>query len=211
MTTAATSGLIIQPMAAWQVSLRPLNDPPSAPGWNHTEMCELLGTPVRRAAAVLLGVRDGVQPRVVLTLRTAHLQAHAGQVAFPGGRADPGDANAIATALRESGEEIGLQPAQVTPLGFLDCLETISGYCVTPVVARIAENALLFPAPEEVAEVFEVPLVFFLEPTNLRRYVMEYRGHRRPMVEFVHGGHRIWGATAAILLNLLQRMKAHES
>jgi hypothetical protein len=77
---------------------------------------------------------------------------------------------------------------------------------VTPVVARIAEHARLTPAPDEVAEVFEVPLGFFLEPANLRRYTMEFRGHQRPMVEFVHGGHRIWGATAAMMLNLLQRM-----
>jgi hypothetical protein len=74
------------------------------------------------------------------------------------------------------------------------------------VVARIATHAQLYPAPAEVAEVFEVPMAFFLEPANLRRYEMEFRGHRREMVEFTHGGHRIWGATAAILLNLLQRM-----
>jgi hypothetical protein len=92
------------------------------------------------------------------------------------------------------------------PLGFLDCFETISGYCITPVVARIAEEAVLYPTPAEVAEVFEVPFGFFLEPLNLRRYVMDYRGHRRAMVEFVHGGHRIWGATASMLLNLLERM-----
>ena len=157
-------------------------------------------------AAVLLGFREGVQPRLVLTVRTDHLQTHAGQVAFPGGRTDPSDDNALITALRESEEEIGLDRAWVTPLGYLDCFETISGFCITPVVARIAADAQLYPAPAEVAEVFEVPLAFFLEPANLRRYTMEFRGHQRPMVEFVHGGHRIWGATAAMLFNLLQRM-----
>jgi 8-oxo-dGTP pyrophosphatase MutT (NUDIX family) len=186
--------------------LRPLSDPPAAPGWNHAQMLDLLGDTPRRPAAVLIGVREGVQPRMVFTVRTAHLQAHAGQVAFPGGRQDPEDTDAVATALRESEEEIGLERAQVTPLGFLDCFETISGYCVTPVVARIAEHAVLYPTPAEVAEVFEVPFGFFLEPSNLRRYVMDYRGHRRAMVEFVHGGHRIWGATAAMLLNLLEGM-----
>lgn len=186
--------------------LRPLADPPAGPGWNHAQMADLLGDAPRRAAAVLIGVREGVQPRLVFTVRTAHLQSHAGQVAFPGGRQDPEDADAVATALRESEEEIGLERALVAPLGFLDCFETISGYCVTPVVARIAEEAVLYPTPAEVAEVFEVPFGFFLEPANLRRYVMDYRGHRRPMVEFVHGGHRIWGATAAMLLNLLERM-----
>ncbi|MGO4504834.1 MULTISPECIES: CoA pyrophosphatase [unclassified Dyella] len=169
-------------------------------------MVQLIGDTPRRPAAVLVGVRDGVQPRLVLTVRTDHLQDHAGQVAFPGGRTDPGDADAIATALRESEEEIGLESRLVTPLGFLDRFETISGYSVTPVVARIDGDARLYPAPAEVAEVFEVPLSFFLEPRNLKRYTMDFRGHRRDMVEFVHGGHRIWGATAAMVFNLLQRM-----
>lgn len=187
-------------------ALLPLSSPPTAPGWNHADMTELLGTAVRRPAAVLIGFREGVQPRLILTVRTAQLQAHAGQVAFPGGRSDPDDGDALTTALRESEEEIGLDRALVTPLGYLDCFETISNFCITPVVARVAADAQLYPSPDEVAEVFEVPLAFLLEPANLRRYTMEFRGHQRPMVEFVHGGHRIWGATAAILLNLLERM-----
>lgn len=187
-------------------ALLPLSTPPTGPAWNHADMTEFLGSSQRQPAAVLLGFREGVQPRLVLTVRTDHLHAHAGQVAFPGGRSEPLDDDALVTALRESEEEIGLDRALVTPLGYLDNFETISGFCITPVVARIAAHAQLYPAPDEVAEVFEVPLAFLLEPANLRRYTMEFRGHRRPMVEFVHGGHRIWGATAAMLLNLLQRM-----
>jgi 8-oxo-dGTP pyrophosphatase MutT (NUDIX family) len=186
--------------------LWPLSAPPTGPGWNHADMTELLGNSERQPAAVLIGFREGVQPRLVLTVRNNQLQAHAGQVAFPGGRSDPDDRDALTTALRESEEEIGLQRKLVTPLGYLDCFETISGFCITPVVASIAVEAQLYPAPAEVAEVFEVPLAFLLEPANLRRYTMEFRGHERPMVEFVHGGHRIWGATAAMLYNLLQRM-----
>lgn len=193
-------------LAAVLAALHPLATPPSAPGWNHADMTALLGTAARQPAAVLVGFREGVQPRLVLTVRTDHLQSHAGQVAFPGGRTDPDDRDAVSTALRESQEEIGLDPALVTPLGYLDCFETISGFCITPVVARLAADVQLRAAPDEVAEVFEVPLDFLLEPANLRRYTMEFRGHRRPMVEFVHGGHRIWGATASMLLNLLQRM-----
>ncbi len=194
------------PEALLLASLRPLTAPPSAPGWNHCEMAELLGPGPRKPAAVLVGLREAASPRLILTVRTSHLSAHAGQVAFPGGRVEPEDGGALNAALRESDEEVGLDPGLVTPLGYLDCFETVSGYCVTPVVARVHADAQLYPAPDEVAEVFEVPLAFFLEPANLRRYTAEYRGRRRNMVEFVHGGHRIWGATAAMLLNLLQRM-----
>jgi 8-oxo-dGTP pyrophosphatase MutT (NUDIX family) len=194
-------------MEALLRALRPLSQPPAAPGWNHAQMSELLGDIPLRPAAVLIGLRDGAQPRLVFTVRTDHLSSHAGQVSFPGGRTDPADGDAVTTALRESEEEIGLDRALVTPLGYLDCFETISGFCVTPVVARIAHDARFHPAPDEVAEVFEVPLAFFLEPGSLKRYVMEYRGHRRDMVEFEHAGHRIWGVTAAILQNLLQRME----
>lgn len=187
-------------------ALLPLSAPPTGQGWNHADMVELLGDTPRRPAAVLVGVREGVQPRIVLTVRTNDLPSHAGQVAFPGGRSEPDDADAIDTALRESEEEVGLERRLVTPLGFLDRFETVSGYNITPVVARIDPSARLYPEPGEVAEVFEVPLAFFLDPANLRRYTMDFRGHRREMVEFVHGGHRIWGATAAMVFNLLQRM-----
>jgi 8-oxo-dGTP pyrophosphatase MutT (NUDIX family) len=192
---------------ALQRALRPLSQPPLPPGWNHAEMSELIGEVERRPAAVLIGVRDAQPLRMVFTVRTDHLSSHAGQVAFPGGSADPTDADALTTALRETEEEIGLDRMLVTPLGYLDCFETISGFCITPVVARIAAEARFRPAPDEVAEVFEVPLEFFFEPKNLQRYTMDYRGHRRNMVEFRYEGHRIWGATAAILLNLLERME----
>lgn len=203
-SVAESANAVIDELMA---ALRPLSAPPAGPGWNHADIVELLGSGKRRPAAVLIGLRDGVQPRLVLTVRTKHLHAHAGQVAFPGGSMDPADGgDALTAALRESREEIGLDRTLVTPLGYLDCLETVSGFCITPVVARIAADARLVAAPDEVAEVFEVPLAFFLEPANLRVYTMEFRGRERPMTEFVHGGHRIWGATAAMLFNLLQRM-----
>jgi 8-oxo-dGTP pyrophosphatase MutT (NUDIX family) len=193
-------------LAKLRGALLPLEAPPGPRGWNHDDMAELIGNAPRRPAAVLIGIRDDREQRVVLTVRTDTLQQHAGQVAFPGGRVEPEDANAVATALRESEEEIGLDATMVTPLGFLETFETISGYSVTPVVARIDANAVLKPDPGEVAEVFEVPFAFFLEPANLRRYTMDFRGHRRDMVEFLHAGYRIWGVTAAILYNLLKRM-----
>lgn len=193
-------------LARLRGALLPLEAPPGPRGWNHEDMAELIGDAPRRPAAVLIGIRDDREQRVVLTVRTDTLQQHAGQVAFPGGRVEPDDVDVVATALRESEEEIGLDAGMVTPLGFLEAFETISGYSVTPVVARIAANAVLKPDPGEVAEVFEVPFAFFLEPANLRRYTMDFRGHRREMVEFLHAGYRIWGVTAAILYNLLKRM-----
>lgn len=193
-------------LARLRDAVLPLDTPPGHRGWNHDDMRRLIGDGPRRKAAVLIGIRDDAQQHMLLTVRTDTLQQHAGQVAFPGGRVEPYDADAVATALRESEEEIGLSPSHVTPLGFLDPFETISGYTVTPVVARVDASAPLKPDPGEVAEVFEVPFAYFSDPANLRRYTMEFRGHRRQMVEFLHTGHRIWGVTAAILFNLLKRM-----
>jgi 8-oxo-dGTP pyrophosphatase MutT (NUDIX family) len=193
-------------LARLRGALLPLEAPPGPRGWNHDDMAELIGDAPRRPAAVLIGIRDDREQNVLLTLRTDTLQQHAGQVAFPGGRVEPTDPDVVAAALRESHEEIGLAADMVTPLGFLETFETISGYSVTPVVARVAANATLKPDPSEVAEVFEVPFAFFLDPANLRRYTMDFRGHRREMVEFLHAGYRIWGVTAAILFNLLKRM-----
>lgn len=194
-------------MDAVQRALRPLSQPPVPPGWNHAQMKDLLGDAGQFPAAVLVGLRDAGEPMMVFTVRTDHLSSHAGQVSFPGGRTDPTDEDALITALRESEEEIGLDRKLVKPLGYLDCFETISGFCITPVVASIAAEARFEPAPNEVAEVFEVPLAFFLERKNLKRYVMEFRGKRRDMVEFQYNGHRIWGATAAMLQNLVDRME----
>jgi 8-oxo-dGTP pyrophosphatase MutT (NUDIX family) len=193
-------------LARLRGALLPLEAPPGPRGWNHDDMAQLIGDTPRRPAAVLIGIRDDREQNVLLTLRTDTLQQHAGQVAFPGGRVEPDDVDVVATALRESHEEIGLDASMVTPLGFLETFETISGYSVTPVVARVSADAVLKPDPGEVAEVFEVPFAFFLEPANLRRYTMDFRGHRRDMVEFLHAGYRIWGVTAAILFNLLKRM-----
>lgn len=187
-------------------ALLPLEAPPGPHGWNHDDMARLIGDTPRRRAAVLIGIRDDREQNVLFTLRTDTLQQHAGQVAFPGGRVEADDADVVATALRESREEIGLDERFVTPLGYLEAMETISGFIVTPVVARIAADAPLKPDPGEVAEVFEVPFAFFTDPANLRRYRMDFRGHNREMVEFLHAGYRIWGATAAMLFNLLKRM-----
>lgn len=189
-------------------ALHPLASPPTAPGWNHARLTGLLGDGPRRDAAVLMAIRAGAEPRVVFTLRRDDLARHAGQVSFPGGGVEPGDADAIATALRESREEIRLDPGAAQPLGYLDRLETISGYCVTPVVARLAGDAVLVPQPDEVASVFEVPLAFLLDARNLCQSAYRLRGERRMVYEYADVKPRIWGATALMLVNLMQRMEA---
>jgi 8-oxo-dGTP pyrophosphatase MutT (NUDIX family) len=187
-------------------ALLPLETPPAPPAWNHDRLLDLVGEGARADAAVLMGIRDLPEPRMVFTLRRDDLAHHAGQVSFPGGRTDHGDSGAIETALREAREEIALDSDAVVPLGFIDCLETVSGFCVTPVVARVAGDAVLVPQPDEVAKIFEVPLACLLDPANLREFEFRARGEARKVHEYVGVEPRIWGATAAMLVNLMQRM-----
>ncbi|MGZ5933034.1 MAG: CoA pyrophosphatase, partial [Rhizomicrobium sp.] len=119
-----------------------------------------------KPAAVLLPLVFRHEPHVLLTQRTHHLTRHAGQVAFPGGRADPGDISLVETALRETQEETGIEPAYVTIAGFLDAHETGTGYAILPVVGLLSEGFALSPHAAEVAEIFEVPLSFLLDPVN---------------------------------------------
>ncbi len=187
-------------------ALHPLDAPPVPPGWNHDYLVELIGDAPRTEAAVLMAVRAGPKPSVVFTLRRDDLAQHAGQVSFPGGRMDLGDDGAIATALRESHEEIALDPCLAEPLGYLDRLETVSGFSVTPVVACLAADAVLAAQPGEVARLFEVPLAFLLDPGNVRHVDYHSPWGSRKVYEYAQVTPRIWGATAAILVNLLRRM-----
>jgi 8-oxo-dGTP pyrophosphatase MutT (NUDIX family) len=189
-------------------AVRPLADPPGPLGWNHAELSDLLADATRAPAAVLVPIVRRDELSVLLTQRTDHLARHAGQVSFPGGRSEPDDADAVATALRETREEVGIDPTLVVPFGYLDCLETVSGYCVTPVVAWLDAGYRVQPDPREVADVFEVPLDVFLTPSKLRRTRMQFRGRARDVLEFDHPGPRIWGATAMMLHNLVERLGA---
>jgi len=199
--------------------LHPIDAPPAGPGWNHADLQDLLPAQAPREAAVLVGLvvrEEGWQ--VLLTRRTDALRHHAGQVSFPGGRVEPGDRDAIAAALRESHEEIGLAAAQAAPVGFLDPLLTITGFRVMPLVAMVDPEFVARPDPGEVAEVFEVPLDYLLDPANLNALQVTMvgglpipGGRPRTVLEFVDRGNprrRIWGATASILLNLRERIAA---
>ncbi len=192
-------------------ALHPLDQPPSDAGWNRSELIDLLppGPPVE--AAVLAGIIPRESgPQVLLTRRTDTLRHHGGQVGFPGGRMEADDHDAVAAAIRESDEEIALRHDQVQVLGYLDPFVTITGYRVMPVVAVIDPAFVAVPQPDEVAEVFEVPLAYLMEPGNLRQVEIEHRGRIRHVLEYSWPGQRIWGATAAILYNLRRRLEQTE-
>ncbi|HEY3074103.1 MAG TPA: CoA pyrophosphatase, partial [Burkholderiales bacterium] len=143
---------------------------------------------------------------VLFTQRTVHLKAPSGQVSFPGGRAEPGDASAEFTALRESQEEIGLRPEQVEILARLPDYITRTGYQVTPVVGLLTPPLELAPDPREVEEVFEVPLAFLLDPRNHHRQTRELEGRSVGFYEMPYGRYYIWGATAGMVLNLYRQL-----
>jgi len=144
---------------------------------------------------------------VLLTKRTSTLSKHAGQISFPGGRLDAGDADAVAGALRETEEEIGLDRGYVTVLGRLDTYVTGTGYAITPVVGLVRPGFTLRPEPNEVAEVFEVPLDFLLEPKNHQRHQGTFNGQPRSWYAMPYGDYYIWGATAGMLVNLYNRVR----
>ena len=157
-------------------------------------------------AAVLIGVTRREQPGVILTVRREHMRTHAGQVAFPGGRIDPGE-SATAAALREAWEELGLQPETAEVVGEVDRYRTVTGYAVTPVLAVIEPDQPLSPHEHEVADWFEAPLAFVLDAQNQKLKSALFRGRERHYYEIVWNDRRIWGATAAMIVNLSRRLQ----
>jgi 8-oxo-dGTP pyrophosphatase MutT (NUDIX family) len=195
------------PDAAWfraRLAAPPPPDQDDGTAW--TNDAEFAGE-VLTEAAVLVPIIVAPTPGVLLTKRTETLRRHAGQVSFPGGRIDPTDATPEQAALRESTEEIGLDSACVELLGRLGTYVTGTGFRVTPVLGLLAKRPILLNAPAEVAEVFELPLSVLLDPNAPERRSAEYLGRLRHYWVWPHPTHYIWGATAAILVQLARRLR----
>ena len=180
--------------------------PPGSERWP-AEMRESL-TASLKPAGVLIPIIDCSDAglSVLLTKRSSALKHHAGQIAFPGGRMEDHDADITATALRETHEEVGIPPENVSIAGFLPPMPTVTGYAVTPVVGLIEEGVQLTLDPSEVDAAFEVPLAFLLDERNERTAERDFNGQKIPIVEFRYEGYRIWGATAHMLLVLRQKL-----
>ncbi|WP_188064541.1 CoA pyrophosphatase [Sphingobium sp. KCTC 72723] len=157
-------------------------------------------------AAVLVAITDRPEPGLILTRRSDRLRKHAGQIAFPGGRVDASDADEIAGALREAEEEIALPPHVAQIVGVTDRYHTFTGFDIVPVVAVIPPDLPLRAQESEVADWFEVPLAYALDPANRVRQAMEFEGATRHFYEIMWQDRRIWGITAAILTNLSRRL-----
>jgi 8-oxo-dGTP pyrophosphatase MutT (NUDIX family) len=157
-------------------------------------------------AAVLIAVTERMDPGVILTVRREHLRTHAGQIAFPGGRLDS-DEDAVAAALREAHEEILLDPTAVDVVGTIEPYRTVTGYIVCPVIGVIPPDLPLQPHEDEVADWFEAPLPFLLDTANQHRRSALFEGRTRHYYEIIWNDRRIWGATAAMIVNLSRRLQ----
>lgn len=167
------------------------------------------GLPLTSAAVLFPIVLRDSGNTVLLTQRTAHLRDHAGQISFPGGRVEVEDLSPIHTALRETEEEIGLSRERIQILGFLPEYRTGTGFRITPVVGLVQPPFTLQPDPFEVAEIFEVPLSFLLNPANHRRHSIHYQGALRHFFAMPYGDYFIWGATAGMIRSLTERLALH--
>ncbi len=179
---------------------RPAIEPPIA--GDLPELRSRAATP----AAVLIAITDRPDPGVLLTVRREHLRTHAGQIAFPGGRVDPGE-DPVSAALREAHEELGLEPAEVETVGRLAPYRTVTGYVVAPVVGVVPPDLPLSPHEHEVADWFEAPLSFLVDSQQQQLQSAVFGGRERRYWQIEWDGRRIWGATAAMLVNLSRRLQ----
>ena len=181
-----------------------LSAPPNEPPLEG-DLAELRGS-VSTEAAILAAVTDREEPGILLTVRREHLRTHAGQIAFPGGRLDAGE-DAVTAALREAHEEVLLDPQLVEVVGTIDPYRTVTGYRVTPVVGVVPPDLPLEAHEHEVADWFEAPLRYLLDPANQYQQTALFQGRERHYYEIIWNGRRIWGATAAMIVNLSRRLR----
>jgi 8-oxo-dGTP pyrophosphatase MutT (NUDIX family) len=169
----------------------------------------LAGVTAFRPAAVLAALTDrGDEPGLLLLHRPASMRSHPGQIALPGGGIDPGE-NPVEAALREAWEELGINQDDVRVIGTSDVYRTHSGFEITPVLGVVPPDLEIKPNPAEVAQWFEAPARFVLDPANHRQQWTEWEGMPRAYYEILWQGHQIWGITAAILVNLSRRLRWH--
>ena len=175
--------------------------PPGSSRWPEPMREQLSGT-LKPAGVLVPIIERASEMTLLLTKRSTELKHHAGQVSFPGGRMEEHDANVEAAALRETFEEVGIASHQISVIGYLDTMPTITGYAVSPVVGMVSASAELTIDKTEVEYAFEVPLSFLLNPHNDVRTEWAAGGRKVPMLEFHWDGERIWGATAFMILSL---------
>jgi len=182
-------------------------DLPGSRHWPDSLREQLAGTLTPAGVLIPIFDRPDTGLSVLLTQRSAELKHHAGQISFPGGRMEPEDGDIAATALRETKEEVGIGNEQITVVGYLPAMPTISGYAVTPIVGLVAAAAVPEVDRTEVEFAFEVPLPFLLEPANRRTVERDLHGTSLPMTEFHYEQHRIWGATAMMIVEFIKVLK----
>jgi len=168
----------------------------------------LVGEPEPREAAVLVAVTEREEPGLLLIHRPSTMRAHPGQVAFPGGKLDPGE-GPVEAALREAHEELGIPPEAVRVVGESDVFHTRTGYAITPVIGVVPPDLELNPNPAEVAQWFEAPLGFVFDPANQRRKLREVEGREVHYWDIQWREHRIWGVTGGLIVNLSRRLAWH--
>lgn len=205
--TEITPALLAERLAHTRVADDPTDVvmPPGSERWP-AEMRERLARDLRPAGVLIPVIDRAAELSVLLTRRSSELKHHAGQVSFPGGGMEVGDADIVFTALRETHEEVGIPPNEVSIIGYLDPMPTVTGYAVTPVVGLVHGEAAVDIDRREVELAFEVPLAFLLDERNQRAAERDFFGRKVPIVEFLYEGERIWGATAHMLVELRKKL-----
>jgi len=201
-----TATVIRQRFAATCMPLDPLAVGLPSPRWPQA-LQDKVGQNLLAAAVLIPIIRRREALSILLTERSPDLKHHAGQISFPGGRMDPGDADIGATALRETQEEVGIEAADIEIVGYLQPNPTVTGYAVTPVIALVDLRRDLVIDPVEVKSAFEVPLPFLLDEGNEQYCAREIEGTVIPIAEFNYGRHRIWGATAGMLIEFRKHLQ----